>query len=94
MSDLLKDIDVVFKPKKTRTVKAVVVERRRATFKTAFPPEPTDKDYYCIPKWCRMPPAGHFDGMGGCWGISSSKVFQQGKRYCMKCEYAGKVEKP
>mgnify|MGYP003396336849 CR=1 FL=1 len=45
------------------------------------------KDYYCIPKWCRMPPMGHFDGMGGCWSISSGLVLAKGEIVCRKCEY-------
>ena len=45
------------------------------------------KDYYCIPKWCRMHPYSHFDGMGGCWGISGGLVLAQGENYCLSCDY-------
>ena len=47
------------------------------------------KNYYCIPKWCRMPPAGHFDGIGGCWSISSGIVLAKGEKACERCEYHG-----
>lgn len=45
------------------------------------------KRYYCIPNWCRMHPLSHFDGMGGCWGISSGQVLTGGEQYCLNCEY-------
>ena len=45
------------------------------------------KDYYCIPKWCRFHPYAHFDGMGGCWGISGGDVLKKGERYCKECDY-------
>ena len=44
------------------------------------------KDYYCIPNWCRMHPFDHFDGMGGCWGVSSGLVLG-GEQYCLNCDY-------
>ena len=47
------------------------------------------ENYYCIPKWCRMSPLGHFDGMGGCWSISSGIVLDKGKKVCKGCEYHG-----
>ena len=34
--DILEDLDIPFKPLKTRTVKGVVAERKRARFTTAF----------------------------------------------------------
>ena len=45
------------------------------------------KDFYCIPKWCRFHPYAHFDGMGGCWGISGGDVLKKGEEYCKKCDY-------
>ena len=44
-------------------------------------------DFYCIPKWCRFHPYAHFDGMGGCWGISGGDVLKKGEEYCKKCDY-------
>ena len=44
------------------------------------------ENYYCVPKWCRMHPSGHFDSMAGCWGISSGFVPIEGEDYCKKCE--------
>lgn len=29
---------------------------------------------YTIPEWCGLPLNDHFDGIGGCWTISSGKV--------------------
>ena len=43
------------------------------------------EDYYCVPKWCKMPPLDHFDGMEGCWGISHA--LEEGESYCSGCEY-------
>lgn len=43
------------------------------------------KKFYCIPCCCNMHPYEHFDGAGGCWGISSGRVFE--KDYCNSCEY-------
>lgn len=40
--DILEDLDVPFRPKKTRIVKGVVVQRERARFKTAFTDELVD----------------------------------------------------
>jgi len=46
------------------------------------------EDYYCIPfKWCNMSPGEHFDGMGGCWGISGGDVLEKGRDYCKGCKY-------
>lgn len=45
------------------------------------------KDFYCIPRWCKMHPLAHFDSMGGCWGITDGKVQEQGEEYCKNCEY-------
>ena len=46
------------------------------------------KDYYCIPfKWCNMSPGEHFDGIGGCWGISGGDVLEKGRDYCKGCKY-------
>ena len=45
------------------------------------------KDYYPVPYWCRMHPFSHFDGMGGCWGISSGLMLEKGEPYCHDCEY-------
>ena len=45
------------------------------------------KDYYCVPRWCRMHPFSHFDGIGGCWGISGGLVLEKGEDYCRNCEY-------
>ena len=44
-------------------------------------------DFYCIPKWCRFHPYAHFDGMGGCWGISGGDVLKKGEEYCKECDY-------
>ena len=53
------------------------------------------KCYYCIPNWCRMHPFDHFDGMGGCWGISSGQVLTGGEQYCLNCEhYKNNVSPP
>ena len=46
-----------------------------------------NKDYYCVPRWCCFHPYAHFDGMGGCWGISGGDVLKKGEEYCKKCEY-------
>ena len=45
------------------------------------------KTHYCIPYWCKMHPYEHFDGMGGCWGISSGLQLKGGEDYCKGCEY-------
>jgi hypothetical protein len=46
------------------------------------------EDYYCIPfRWCNMSPGEHFDGMGGCWGISGGDVLKKGRDYCKGCKY-------
>lgn len=47
-----------------------------------------------IPSWCAMPSNEHFDGIGGCWGISSEKVKVEGEKYCAICEYYIKSQKP
>ena len=47
------------------------------------------KNYYCIPHCCNMHPYEHFDGMGGCWGISGGDVLK--KDYCNGCEYNKKT---
>jgi len=43
--------------------------------------------FYTVPKWCGMHPFEHFDGMGGCWGISYGMVFEQGRPYCKGCDF-------
>ena len=40
--DVLEDLDIPFKPLKTRTVKGVVAERKKARFTTAFIDELVD----------------------------------------------------
>ena len=34
-----------------------------------------------------MPFYTHFDGMGGCWGISHGDVKEKGEEHCKKCQY-------
>jgi hypothetical protein len=34
-----------------------------------------------------MHPMDHFDGMGGCWGISYGLVAEQGRDYCRTCTF-------
>lgn len=48
---------------------------------------------YEIPDWCNMSIWAHYDGMGGCWGISCGHAKKEGKKYCMGCEYCkrGKI---
>ena len=29
---------------------------------------------YTIPEWCGLPLNDHFDGIGGCWSISSGRI--------------------
>lgn len=41
---------------------------------------------YIIPDWCGMHPDEH-KILGGCWGISCGDVGEQGKQYCVHCEY-------
>lgn len=55
--------------------------------KTTNVAETIAKDYYCIPNWCRMHPFDHFDGMGGCLGVSSGQVLANGEKYCLNCDY-------
>lgn len=43
--------------------------------------------FYTVPYWCGMHPIEHFDGMGGCWGISYGLVFEQGRSYCKGCTF-------
>jgi len=42
---------------------------------------------YEIPDWCNMSIWAHYDGMGGCWGITGEYVKKKGKTYCVGCEY-------
>ena len=42
---------------------------------------------YHPPTWCRMHPLDHYDGIGGCWGISGGCVREQGEAYCRECEF-------
>ena len=44
-----------------------------------------------IPSWCHMPETSHFDGMGGCWGISHGQVEEKGELYCITCEFYNKL---
>jgi hypothetical protein len=39
-----------------------------------------------------LPPNEHFDGIGGCWGISSGLVEKGGEGYCKACEFYNKGE--
>ena len=45
------------------------------------------KQRYTIPLWCTLPRLEHFDGLGGCWGISSGEVRLKGEEHCKNCEY-------
>lgn len=45
------------------------------------------KNSYTVPRWCGMHPMEHFDGMGGCWGISQGCVAEQGRDYCRLCSF-------
>lgn len=47
---------------------------------------PHEKKFYTIPYWCGMHKDDHFDGMGGCWGISYGYVFREGRDYCKCCD--------
>ena len=47
---------------------------------------PYHKKFYTVPYWCGMHKDDHFDGMGGCWGISSGFVFEKGRDYCKCCD--------
>lgn len=47
---------------------------------------PKRKYPYSIPVWCQMPLDEH-KCLGGCWGISSGKVAEEGHKYCKSCEY-------
>jgi len=49
--------------------------------------EPQKPAGYQIPAWCHLPLADHYDGVGGCWGISHGFVKEQGETYCLPCEY-------
>jgi hypothetical protein len=51
----------------------------------------TTKNAYMVPRWCRMHPMDHFDGMGGCWGISHGCVAEQGRDYCRCCTFYRRV---
>lgn len=44
------------------------------------------KPEYAIPIWCQMPMEEHLC-FGGCWGISSGRVAEEGHEYCKDCEY-------
>ena len=48
---------------------------------------PYHKKFYTIPYWCGMHMIHHFDGMGGCWGISYGLVFEKGREYCKQCDF-------
>ncbi len=43
------------------------------------------KSFYEVPYWCGMRGSDHFDGLGGCWGISHGLVHEQGRSYCKSC---------
>lgn len=45
------------------------------------------KNFYTIPRWCKLLPLGHFDNLGGCWGINIGNVIDGGIDYCCTCEY-------
>lgn len=45
------------------------------------------KAFYTIPYWCGLSMRNHFDGVGGCWGISSGMVAEQGRDYCRGCGF-------
>lgn len=47
----------------------------------------TEANSYIIPKWCRMHSSDHFDGVGGCWGISTGLVREGGRDYCRTCGF-------
>lgn len=38
-----------------------------------------------VPRWCRMQPEDHKDGLGGCWGISYNKTSLTDDTYCSTC---------
>ena len=40
-----------------------------------------------IPHWCEMSFGDHFDGMGGCWGISHGEVADKGEKHCQFCQF-------
>ena len=42
---------------------------------------------YKIPEWCSLSIKSHFDGVGGCWGISEGYIIRKGENYCIQCEY-------
>ena len=42
---------------------------------------------YIPPQWCKLSPMEHFDGMGGCWSVSSGMVQDEGFKRCETCEY-------
>lgn len=46
-----------------------------------------EKNSYTVPRWCGMSIDDHFDGMGGCWGVSHGLVQQQGRDYCRLCSF-------
>lgn len=46
---------------------------------------------YMVPRWCRMHITDHFDGMGGCWGVSSGLVAEQGRDYCRTCAFYRRI---
>lgn len=41
---------------------------------------------YIVPHWCSMGVLDHFDGMGGCWGVSCGAVARYGEDYCKGCD--------
>lgn len=45
------------------------------------------RSFYEIPYWCGMRGSCHFDGMGGCWGISHGLVHKHGRSYCYQCTF-------
>ena len=49
------------------------------------------KNSYTVPRWCRMPISDHFDGMGGCWGVSQGCVEEQGRDYCRNCGFHRRI---
>lgn len=47
----------------------------------------THQNSYTVPRWCRLPIPDHFDGMGGCWGVSFGRVGREGRDYCKCCPF-------
>jgi len=49
--------------------------------------------HYITPRWCGLSYEEHYDGVGGCWGVSHGFVEKDGFCHCWKCEYVNKAEK-